>query len=161
MDEMVASGLHVPAGTDRFQEEGLMIWGLIPFATKLSSRDTGGELFVFQHTNMGKGGPPRHIHHEQDEWFYAVAGEFAVEVGDERYRLLPGDSLFAPRGIAHAWAHVSDQPGTLITTVSPAGTFEDFIRETTRHPDLPSPDEIARAFAAHNMTIVGPPLTIE
>jgi hypothetical protein len=32
---------------------------------------------------MGKGGPPRHYHHEQDESFYVTKGEFAFEVGDE------------------------------------------------------------------------------
>jgi mannose-6-phosphate isomerase-like protein (cupin superfamily) len=74
---------------------------MIPLSIKLSSEDTGGNLFVFEHKNMGKGGPPRHVHHEQDEWFYAVKGEFLVEIGGETFRLLPGDSLFAPRQIGH------------------------------------------------------------
>ena len=154
-------GIHVAAGKDRFKEDGLMIWGLIPLAIKLSSKDTGGELLVFQHTDMGKGGPPRHVHHAQDEWFYVVKGEFAAEVGDQRYVLKPGDSLFAPRKVPHAWAHISDQPGTLITTVSPVGTFEQFIRDTARHPVVPPPEEVAKTFAAHEMTVVGPPLKID
>ena len=154
-------GVHVAVGKDRFKEEGLMIWGLIPLATKVSAQDTGGELFVFQHTSMGKGGPPRHVHHAQDEWFYVVAGEFAAEIGEEKFLLKPGDSLFAPRKVPHAWAHVSDQPGTLITAVSPAGTFETFIRETTKHATLPPPEEVAKAFEAHGMTVVGPPLEID
>jgi mannose-6-phosphate isomerase-like protein (cupin superfamily) len=79
-------GILVPAGKDRFSERERMIWGLIPLATKLSAKDTGGALFVFEHRNMGKGGPPRHVHHDQDEWFYVVKGEFAVEVGDEKFR---------------------------------------------------------------------------
>jgi mannose-6-phosphate isomerase-like protein (cupin superfamily) len=156
-----SKGIHVAAGRDRHTEEGLMIWGLIPLAIKLSTKDSGGELFVFQHANMGKGGPPRHVHHAQDEWFYVIAGEFKAEVGDDKFLLKPGDSLFAPRKVPHAWACVSEQPGTIITTVSPAGTFETFIRETAMHPTLPSEEEIARAFAAHGMTVVGPPLKIE
>lgn len=154
------AAVHTPAGKDRFGEEGLSIWGLIPLATKLSGRDTSGELFIFQHTDMGKGGPPRHVHHAQDEWFYVVKGEFAMEVGDQKYRLGPGDSLFAPRGVPHAWAHIGDGPGTLITAVSPAGTFESFIRETTRHAQVPSEADVAKAFAAHGMTVVGPPLPV-
>lgn len=155
--------IHVPAGCDRHKQESAMIWGLIPLAIKLSSSDTAGELLVFQHTHMSRGGPPRHVHHDQDEWFYVVAGEFAAEIGDEKFILHPGDSLFAPRQVPHAWACISEPPatGTLITTVSPAGTFEQFIRETTVHPTLPSEEEIARAFEAHNMTVLGPPLRVE
>ena len=153
--------VYVPAGGDRSGRNGLMIWGLLPLAIKLSSKDTGGELLVFQHTNMGKGGPPRHVHHAQDEWFYVVAGEFVMEVGDDKFRLRAGDSLFAPRRVPHAWAHVGDTPGTLITTVSPAGSFEEFILETTRHATLPTPAEISAAFSAHEMTVLGPPLTVK
>jgi mannose-6-phosphate isomerase-like protein (cupin superfamily) len=155
-----AKAVYVAAGTDRREENGMMIWGLLPLSIKVSTADTGGSLFVFQHKDMGLGGPPRHIHHAQDEWFYAVEGEYVMEVGDERYRLRPGDSLLAPREVPHAWAHVSRKPGTLITAVTPAGTFEEFIRETARFATLPSPEDIAAAFAAHGMTVVGPPLDV-
>lgn len=139
----------------------LMIWGRIPLVSKISTQATGGGHFVFEHTRMAKGGPPRHIHHAQDEWFYVVEGEFAMEIGDERHHLRRGDALFAPRGIPHAWACTSNTPGTLLTTVSPAGTFEAFILETTEHDTLPSPDDVAAAFERHGMNVVGPPLKVE
>jgi hypothetical protein len=69
-----------------------------------------------------------------------------------------GETLFAPRNVPHRWAHVGGEPGTLFTTVSPAGTFETFILDTTTHPPLPAPDEIEKAFASHGMKVVGPPL---
>jgi len=159
-DKRSSRCVHVAAGCDRHAHRQAMIWGLIPLAIKLSGEDTGGELLVFQHTNMGKGGPPRHVHHAQDEWFYVVAGEFAAEVGDEKFRLKPGDSLFAPRQVPHAWACISDSPGTLITTVSPVGSFETFIRDTARHATLPTEEEIARTFSKHDMTVLGPPLAV-
>jgi hypothetical protein len=56
----------VPSGKDRSDEE-LKIWGAIPLQIKVSTEDTDGALFVFEHARMGKGGPPRHFHHEQDE----------------------------------------------------------------------------------------------
>ena len=154
----MSTGIHVPIGKDRHQENDLMIWGIIPLSIKVSSKDTGGMLFVFEHRDMGKGGPPRHVHHEQDEWFYALAGEYLVEVGDERFRLTPGDSLFAPRRIPHAWAQVSDEPGTLLMALTPAGTFETFIRDAARLTTVPTRQELAQAFEAHGMTITGPPL---
>jgi hypothetical protein len=61
-------GLYVSSGKARFNEE-LKIWGVIPLQIKVSTSDTDGALFVFEHADMGRGGPPRHFHYEQDEWF--------------------------------------------------------------------------------------------
>lgn len=155
-----ASAVYVTAGEDRDQESR-PIWGRIPLQTKVASGDTRGGLYVFQHADMAKGGPPRHVHFAQDEWFYVLKGEFAMEVGDERYTLRAGDSLLAPRNVPHAWACVSDEPGTLMTAVTPAGTFEQFLRETTQASTLPSAEAIARHFAAHDMAVLGPPLDVE
>jgi len=127
----------------------------------VSAKDTGGGLYVFEHTDMGKGGPPRHLHHEQDEWFYAIHGEFAFEVGEEKFRLRPGESLFAPRKVPHVWAQISDEPGTLLLALSPAGTFETFIRNAAKYAKPPTPEEAEKMFAAHGMKIVGPPLQVE
>jgi len=82
--------IYVPAGTDRFNNNGATIWSLLPLADKLSSRDTGSPLYIFEHRNQGKGGRPRHIHFEQDEWFYVVKGEYAFEIGGEKFRLSAG-----------------------------------------------------------------------
>jgi mannose-6-phosphate isomerase-like protein (cupin superfamily) len=160
-DHVPGKAIYVPAGKDRSNGNGLSIWGLIPLANKLSAADTGGSLYIFQHAGMGKGGPPRHVHHAQDEWFFVIQGIFAMEVGEEKLRLHPGDSVFAPRQIPHAWAHIDDEPGSLITVVSPAGTFETFLRQTTTVKTPPSPDEMAKAFAAHGMTVLGPPLAVD
>ena len=156
MEEVV----HVSAGNDRFKKNELKIWGLLPLSITLSAKDTGGELLVFEHNGIQKGGPPRHVHYAQDEWFYVIEGEFVFEVGDRRLRLGPGETLFAPRNVPHGWAHAGAQQGTLLTTVSPAGTFETFILETTTQPTLPSPKEVEKAFASHGMKVVGPPIDI-
>ncbi|HET9744438.1 MAG TPA: cupin domain-containing protein [Chitinophagaceae bacterium] len=149
--------IYVPNGKNRFREE-LMIWGIIPLQIKISSRDTEGSYFVFEHSKMSKGGPPRHFHFEQDEWFYAVEGEFAFEVGDEKFTLHAGDSLFAPRMIPHVWAYLGDKPGTLLLAVQPAGSLEEFFMKSCSMPHPPSPEEADKLFAAHGMKVVGPPL---
>jgi oxalate decarboxylase/phosphoglucose isomerase-like protein (cupin superfamily) len=77
-------GLYVPNGKHRFGEAP-KIWGTIPLQIKVSTDDTDGALFVFEHADMGIGGPPRHFHYEQDEWFYAIKGDFVFEVGDSRW----------------------------------------------------------------------------
>lgn len=149
--------LHVPSGRNA-SEEQLMIWGAIPLQIKVPSKATAGSLFVFEHADMAEGGPPRHFHYEQDEWFYATKGEFAFEVGDEKFTLRPGDSLFAPRMVPHVWAYRGEGPGTLLLAVQPAGSLEAFFIENCAMDRLPTPEEADRSFAAHGMKIVGPPL---
>ena len=153
-------GLYVPDGKDRSEEE-LKIWDVIPLQMKVSTDDTAGALFVFEHADMGKGGPPRHFHYEQDEWFYAIKGNFAFEVGEERFTLGPGDSLFAPRTVPHVWAYLGEEPGTLLVALQPAGSFEAFFRESCETRRLPTPEEADRMFAAHGMKVVGPPLDVD
>ena len=152
--------IYVPNGKDRFAEE-LMIWGVIPLQIKVSGEDTDGALFAFEHANMGKGGPPRHFHYEQDEWFYATKGEFAFEVGEQQFTLRAGDSLFAPRMVPHVWAYVGDEPGTLLLAVQPAGALEAFFRQGSEMTRPPTPEEADRIFAAHGMKVVGPPLQVD
>ena len=151
--------VYVPNGKNRFQEE-LMIWGIIPLQIKVSGKDSNGSIFVFEHTKMSKGGPPRHFHFEQDEWFYAMEGKFAFEVGDEKFTLQPGDSLFAPRMVPHVWAYVGEEPGTLLLAVQPAGSLEEFFMKSCGMTQPPSTEEADRLFAAHGMKVVGPPLTV-
>ena len=138
-----------------------MIWGLIPLEVKVSTTDTGGALFVFEHADMGRGGPPRHFHYEQDEWFYAVKGDFVFEVGDDEFTLSAGDSLFAPRMVPHVWALVGETPGTLLLGVQPAGSLEEFFREACAMPTPPTPEEADRMFGNHGMKVVGPPLDVD
>jgi mannose-6-phosphate isomerase-like protein (cupin superfamily) len=152
-------GVYVPNGRDRFERE-LLIWGVIPLQIKISTSDTGGAFFAFEHADMGRGGPPRHFHYAQDEWFYAMKGEFAFEVGDERFTLRPGDSLFAPRMVPHVWAYVGAEPGTLLLAVQPAGSLEAFFMESCEMTSPPTPAEAESQFAAHGMRVVGPPLDI-
>ena len=104
----IPSTVQVAAGEDRFGEQrGL---GISTITFKVSPQDSGG-LFILENTFREKGGPARHLHYHQDEWFYAVEGEFIVEVGPERIRLNPGDSLLAPRQVPHVWAYVGDSRG--------------------------------------------------
>lgn len=151
--------VYVPNGKNRFQQE-LLIWGAIPLQIKVSGKDNDGSLFVFEHAGMGKGGPPRHFHYEQDEWFYAREGEFAFEVGDEKFVLHPGDSLFAPRMVPHVWAYIGDQPGTLLLAVQPAGSLEEFFIKSCEMTTPPTLEEAEKQFAAHGMKVVGPPLAV-
>ncbi len=151
---------YVPAGTDRFEGKRA-VFGSRVIDTKVSALDTNGGLSVSELIDVEKGGPSRHLHHEQEEWFYVVEGEYVIEVGDERYELGPGDSVLAPREVAHVWAHVGEGRGRLIAALQPAGEIEAFFDELAKLGSSPQREELSRAFSSHGIELVGPPLSIE
>jgi mannose-6-phosphate isomerase-like protein (cupin superfamily) len=82
---------------------------------KVLTKDTQGGLFLMEHRNVPQGGPVRHLHYAQEEWFYLIEGnKVVVEVGEERFTLRPGDSILAPRNVPHVWAYVGEKPGRML-----------------------------------------------
>ena len=148
--------LPVVAGEDRFGEtRGL---GVSTIQFKVCGQGSEG-LLVLENTFHAKGGPARHLHFDQDEWFYAVEGEFLREVGQERFTLHPGDSLLAPRNVPHVWAHVGADRGRILVAFMPAGKMEAFFREVTQANAMPPQDPAL--WRAHGMELLGPPLPVE
>lgn len=152
----IPPALRVAADEDRFGEHRGLGISVITF--KVTSQESSG-LFIIENTFREKGGPARHLHYDQDEWFYAVEGEFIFEVGQERFRLKPGDSLLAPRKMSHVWAYVGDTRGRILITFMPAGKMESFFREVTEANAMPPQDPAL--WRAHGMELLGPPLSVE
>ena len=152
---------YVPAGGSRFRRQREIQFTRTVIDIKVSTLDTDGGLSVAEITSLDKGGPARHLHHEQDEWFYVVEGEYVIEVGEERYEPGPGDSLLAPRKVAHVWAHVGEGTGRLIAALQPAGQIEAFFDELARLGSSPKREELSRAFSSTGLELTGPPLSIE
>ncbi len=149
------SALYVAAGQDRFDEHrGL---GVSHIDFKVLPENSRG-LLVLENTFHAKGGPARHLHLEQDEYFYALEGEFRLEVGAERFRLKPGDSLLAPRRVPHVWAFVGDGRGRILIVFSPAGRMEAFFRIVTQANAMPPQDPAL--WRSHGMELLGPPLKV-
>ena len=145
--------LQVAANEDRYGEQRSL--GISSITFKLTPRD-GNDILIIENTFREKGGPARHLHHDQEEWFYAVEGSFVAEVGGDKFHLSPGDSLLAPRGIPHVWAYTGGSGGKMMIAFLPAGRMEAFFREVTKANAMPPlTPEIWRA---HGMELLGPPL---
>lgn len=151
-----SSALRVASGADlEGESRGL---GISTIAFKVSSPNPS-DPFILENTFLAKGGPARHLHYDQDEWFYVLEGEFQFEVGAERFLLHPGDSLMAPRRIPHVWAFVGEARGRILVAFFPAGKMETFFREVTRANAMPPQDPAI--WRAHGMELLGPPLPVE
>jgi quercetin dioxygenase-like cupin family protein len=148
----------VDAGKSRFGEV-VKFLGVHPNDLKISSKDTGGQLSVFEYTGLDKVGPMLHIHFEQDEIFMVMEGEYRFVVGKETHVLQAGQTIFLPRGIPHTWIQLTDK-GKLIYFLQPAGKMEEFFSYMNKLKERPGPEEMDRIHAQHQMKVVGPPLTL-
>lgn len=126
--------------------------GFSSIAFKVTTCETGGGLFVIEHTHLGPGGPPLHLHWNQEEYFYVMEGTVAFQVGDKRVELNAGESVLAPRRIPHTFSSVRPSSRLLIA-FTPAGRMEDYFRDSEQHRALAAdPEFISR----YGMKMVGP-----
>lgn len=155
-------GFKVNAGEARFGERYKMKGvTLNALDIKISGKDTDGQLAVFEQNGFTPlGGPPLHIHPNQDEWFYIVEGEYIFQVGEEKYKMRKGDTIFLPRNVQHAFVQLTDK-AKVIVSYQPAGKMEEFFKETDSWTSPPTKEQVARAFETHDMKVVGAPLKPE
>jgi mannose-6-phosphate isomerase-like protein (cupin superfamily) len=157
-----AKAVRVSAGTDR--EGQTRAIGISSTTYKVLTQDTGGALFVLEQLNHKKGGPARHLHHNQDEFFYVLEGEYIVEIGTERFNLKAGDCALGPREVPHAWAFVGDSTGRLLISFTPAGKMKAYFNQLYPPGNKPGPyahtGNDASVMHAFGMEPVGPPITL-
>ena len=153
-------GIKVASGKSRFGEE-IKLQGVNQNDNKVSGKDTNGDLAVFEYTGMVKGGPPMHVHLDQDEVFYVIAGVYLFKIGEDTFEAKAGDTLFGPRGVPHTWIQLGDTPGKLVYVVQPAGKMEEFFQKISSLQGIPTQAEIEKIHLEHGMKVVGPPLAIK
>jgi len=158
----ITKGFKIAAGAAR-NGEHLTMKGVTAntLDLKIGSADTGGGMAVFEQIGQSpNGGPPLHIHPQQDEFFHVLEGEYRFRVGDEQFAAAVGDTIFLPRAVPHAFIQLTEHARMLVT-YQPAGDMEAFFRETAAWTTPPTKEEVARVFAAHGMQVVGLPLAME
>ena len=148
----------VRSGEDRLGEQHTI--GVSSSTFKVLTQDTGGGLFIIEHTNRKKGGPPRHVHHNEDEWFHVLEGEYAVEIGKERFQVKSGGSILAPREVPHTWAFVGATPGRMVIAFAPANKMEAFFRDSEKRFKAGNYSQDAEFYRAYGLELLGPPLPV-
>jgi len=108
-----------------------------PMLEKAGAADLGGSAAVVVSTIAPRSGPPLHVHHAADEFFYVLEGEIEAWVGDTHAVLTAGMSATLPRGIAHRFDNCTDRQARVLTVVTPgsgAHFFDDIDRARPRMP---------------------------
>lgn len=154
------TGYKIDSGTDRFQKP-IKLFDGDTFYTKVSANDTDGDLYVYESSRVKKGGPNLHLHYNQDEWWYILEGEFVIKVGDKMHHVKPGDSVFGPRGVPHAFSKVGEGVGRMLTTFQPAGKMEACFIAISEGQMKGKPEAEQDEFRKqHGFERVGPPIDI-
>ncbi len=146
--------------------EGEAYWllGMLE-VVKISGASTNGDYGLIEVTVRVGEGSPWHVHPDEDEWFFVLAGEFTVYVGDERLSLPTGSFAFGPKGVPHTFIAETDGAKALIG-FQPF-LFEGFLHEVGEPaaervlpPPLEAPPDMARLIpigARNGIEILGPP----
>ncbi len=109
--------------------EGPGLWIVGDTVTmKATAAQTGGSMAALEILAVPGGGPPPHVHANEDEAWYVLDGEFEVLQGDKTLRLAAGGFAFVPRGTLHRFENVSDTPSRVLIIFSPGG-FDGFFFE--------------------------------
>jgi mannose-6-phosphate isomerase-like protein (cupin superfamily) len=143
--------LHVvAAGEDRSGHPHTLGFSSIFF--KVSGTETGGRLFIIEHPHLVPGGPPLHLHLNQEEWFYVMEGEVAFQVGEQRLQLRAGESVLAPRLVPHTFSSVSATPSRMMIAFCPTGKMEQFFHDGESNPAALTAEFMSR----YDMEMIGP-----
>ena len=109
--------------------------------------------------------PPEHVHDALDDSFYILDGRMVIHCGDDIWAAGPGSWAQFPARVPHTF-RVLDGPARVLL-VHANDSFLAAVRQIGRPateadvPDAtpgPTIAELDRAFAAHGITNVGPPM---
>jgi len=129
---------------------------------KVTGEDTGGAFDYFTVEVAPKGGPPLHVHHNQEETIHVLKGRFKVRIGDELFWLEDGGFAYLPSAIPHAFLNLTDEPGEIVVVYTPGGghKFYEELGPATRN-GTPDRAVVAAIFEKHDMSLLGPPLSTD
>jgi quercetin dioxygenase-like cupin family protein len=121
-------------------DEGETVWlRKLGIRFMIGGEETRGSFALVEHPIGPRAlAAPMHTHEREDEYTYVLEGEIGVQVGEEVLVARPGDLVFKPRGVPHAFWNAADEPARALEIISPAG-FERYFAELA--PLLPPANE--------------------
>lgn len=123
----------------------------------LPAEASGGTISMFEDSGMPGYGPPLHVHHDADEIFHVLAGQYRFICGGQTLDAGTGDTVLVPRGAAHTFLNTGADRGRLLVTMRPGG-FERFFTEVFE-AGLDAAEDMGRITAIgerHQIEFLGP-----
>src|SRR5215218_3795895 len=123
MAEAVNQRANAKAGVVLSPDEGETVWlRKLGIRFMVGGEDTRDNFALVEHPIGARAlAAPMHTHRHEDEYTY-------VQVGEVVLLARPGDLVFKPRGVPHAFWNPADEPARALEIISPAG-FERYFAE--------------------------------
>ena len=151
-----AKALQIPAGAHE-------VWWLDSRDdVKLTASHTDGRAGMWIWVARRGAASPLHMHHREEEQFLVTEGQARFTIGEQTLDAGPGDLVFLPREVPHAYLITSDT-ARVVGTVTPGG-FETFFTDlgtpvVPGAPEAPPPaiEAMTATAARYGIEILGPP----
>jgi quercetin dioxygenase-like cupin family protein len=110
--------------------EGETVWlGGLGVRFLIRGEQTGGRFALVEHPIAPRAlAAPTHVHEHEDEYTLVLEGLVGVRIGDEERVAGPGELVFKPRAVPHAFWNAGDEWARALELISPAG-FERYFAE--------------------------------
>jgi quercetin dioxygenase-like cupin family protein len=108
---------------------------------KIGPQQTGGAFSIAEFRTSPGGGPPPHVHANEDEMFYLIDGQLEFTANDKLITAGPGDVAFLPRNVPHTFKNTGSEPARGLTFSAPCG-FEAFVNECGERVDRVPSDKV-------------------
>jgi quercetin dioxygenase-like cupin family protein len=111
-------------------DEGETVWlRKLGVRFMIGGEQTGGHFSLVEHPIKPRAlAAPMHTHEREDEYTYVLEGQIGVQIGEEVRVAQPGDLVFKPRGVPHAFWNATGTLARALEIISPAG-FERYFAE--------------------------------
>lgn len=127
-----------------------------PMRFIMTAAQTGGAYALAEQTVRPGNGAPPHIHHNEDETFYILDGEFEATSDGAAHRLRTGDFLHVPRGAVRSFCNVGQRDGRLLIHHCPGSACEFYIG-MGKLPFPPKMEDVVALGARYGIELVVPP----
>lgn len=99
----------------------------IPIGQAIAVINLGAVPAVSHHIVQVATAETLHVHRDHDLTVFVHRGHGILRIGAEQAVLREGDSVFIPRGVAHAFENRSTSPAVAVVSFSPAFDGKDTI----------------------------------
>ena len=131
-----------------------------PRVFKLTPVENGGAYLQFESAHAPGTGALPHLHREEDEAFYVLAGQYEFAIGETRLTATTGSFAFVPRNTVHAFTNTGQETGRMLITVTPGTGHEGLFREveglTERLGKQPGTQQLITLAKKYGWLIAGP-----
>src|ERR1700733_9799789 len=131
---------------------------------KATTASTGGAYSLLYQISPPGHATPYHLHHEEDEAFYVLDGEYTFICDGKKAILGPGGYIFLPRRIPHGIRCTGSTPSTMLILAMPGTGFVGMMIEMAEPakdrvlPPVTKPDieKLTMLCAKYRIDILGP-----